>query len=76
MDSTDAVVGFTKSMTYKGQHPNVTLVNQVYETGKKLEKKVMDIYETALERMDGIGKWFVSIIPSKCKETLGVELLV
>lgn len=76
LDNTDAVVGFAKSMTYKGQHPNVTLVEQVYETGKKLEKKVMDIYETALERMNGIGKWFISIIPSKCREMLDVELLI
>jgi len=75
LDSVEAVVGFAKSMTYKGQHPNVTLIEQVYETGKKLGKKVMDLYEKVLDRMAGIGKWFLTIIPSKCKEILNMELL-
>ena len=75
MDSVEAVVGFAKSMTYKGQHPNVTLIEQVYETGKKLGKKVMDLYEKVLDRIAGIGKWFLTIIPSKCKEILNIELL-
>jgi len=76
LDSTDAVVGFASSMTYKGKNPEVSLISQVYETGKTLPKKAMDIYEMALDRMDGIGKWFVKIDPSKCKAILDMELLV
>lgn len=75
LDSTHSVIEFSKSMMYKGQHPTVTLIEKIYETGKGLEKNVMEIYETALDRMDGIGKWFLSISPSKCKEMINIELL-
>jgi len=75
LDSTQSVVEFSKSMKYKGLHPAVTLVEKIYETGKGLENKVMEIYETALDRMEGIGKWFLSISPSKCKEMINIELL-
>lgn len=75
LDSTQAVVEFSKSMKYNGQHPKVTLVEKIYETGKGLENKVMKVYETALDRVEGIGKWFLSISPSKCKQMLNVELL-
>ena len=75
MDSKATVVEFAKTMTYKGMNPSVTLIDKEYETGKKLDKKTMDLYETALKRMSGIGKWFVSIYPSKCKEIVNIELL-
>jgi len=76
LDSKATVVEFVKTMTYKGLNPSVTLIDKAYETGKKLDKKTMDLYETALERMSGIGKWFVSIYPSKCKEIVNIELLI
>ena len=75
LDSKETVIEFAKSMKYKGLHPNVTLIEQVYETGKKLDKKIMELYETVLDRMEGIGKWFLSISPPKCKQMLKMELL-
>jgi len=75
LNSTEAVVGYAQTMTYKEKNPNVKLVEKVYETGIKLTKKVMDMYEKALDRKEGIGKWFVTIDPDKCKEVLDMELL-
>ena len=76
LDSKATVVEFVKTMTYKGLNPSVTLIDKAYETGKKLDKKIMALYENALERMTGIGKWFVSIYPSKCKKIVNMELLI
>jgi hypothetical protein len=42
----------------------------MYETGKKLSKKAMDAYETLIHRDEAIGKWFVNLLPEKCKEAL------
>ena len=36
----------------------------------KLKKKQMDKLDTAVERKEGIGKWFVIIRPDKCKTIL------
>jgi hypothetical protein len=40
-------------MTWKGENPCVTLVKAVYETGKKVEKKVMEEYEKMIDRGKG-----------------------
>jgi len=70
LDSVEAVKGFAESMTWKGIHPDVSVVNEIYETGIKLKKKTMKIYELALERADEIGKWFLKIKPEKAREIL------
>jgi hypothetical protein len=66
----ETVYGFAKTMSWKGKHPIVSVVEQVYETGKKLSKKAMDAYETLMNRDEAIGKWFVTLLPEKCKEAL------
>lgn len=76
LNTHEAVLGFASSMTWKGKHPFVSLTEKLYETGKKVEKKVMELYETAIERADGLEKWFVTINPEKCKEVLDVEIKV
>ena len=57
-------------MTWKGQHPEVTLVTQDYPTGVKLSKQEMDIVESQIQRLKPfelvgksieLGKWFVDI---------------
>jgi hypothetical protein len=50
-------------MTYKGIHPVVQLVKDVYETGVKLTKKAMQVYEAMIERLPGLENWFVDIPP-------------
>lgn len=76
LDTNDAVLGFARSMTWKGKNPFVTLTQNVYETGKKVAKDIMEIYETAMDRAEGIEKWFVTILPHKCKEVLDMEIKV
>lgn len=76
LDTREVVLGFASSMTWNGKNPFVTLTNKTYETGKKIEKEVMKLYETAIERKDGLEKWFVKLNPEKCKEVLGMEIKV
>ena len=76
LDSEEAVLGFAKSMTWKDKHPLVTLIEKTYETGKKVGKEIMALYETAMDRMEGIEKWFVTILPRKCKEMFDMEIKV
>lgn len=64
LDCLDTVIGFAKTMTWKGVSPLVKVVTQTYETGKKLTQKAMALLEQRLEREDGIAKWFVTIRPS------------
>ncbi|SPF52480.1 conserved hypothetical protein [Candidatus Desulfosporosinus infrequens] len=76
LDTSEAVAGFARSMTWNGKNPLVTFTEKLYETGKKVEKEVMKLYETAIERADGLEKWFVTLNPKKCKEVLDVEIKV
>jgi hypothetical protein len=48
-------------MTYKGVHPQVTLVEDTYAKGVRLTKKQMKRYEACLERLTGLRKWFITI---------------
>ena len=60
----DAVLNFTKTMTWKGVHPLVELVTATYHTGVKLSKDGMDEIEAQIVRLPDLGKWFVTISPS------------
>ncbi len=61
LDSVEAVIGYAKTMVWKGSHPLVELVTTLYQTGVKLTKQAMDALETQLERFPLLGKWFVDI---------------
>jgi len=76
LDTKETVLGFAKSMTWNGKNPSVTFTEKLYETGKKVAKEVMKLYETAIERAKGLEKWFVTLNPKKCKEVLAMEIKV
>ncbi len=59
----DTVIEIAKNMTWKGKHPEVTLVTKIYEKGVKLTKKAMAEYEKVIKRLKSLEKWFVTIIP-------------
>jgi transposase len=61
LDSVEAIVQFARTMTWKGNHPVVTLVTTTYQTGAKLTKKAMEVVETHLQRLPSLEKWFVDI---------------
>ena len=67
LDSVEAVVGFARSMRWKGKHPVVCVVETVYAKGVKLKAKEMKALESEVERLAGLGKWFVKI-PAKVRD--------
>jgi transposase len=65
LDSVEAVVGFAGSMTWKGKHPRVSVVETTYATGVRLKPKEMKELESEVVRTVGLGKWFVEIPAGK-----------
>lgn len=63
LDSLEAVVAYSASMTWKGVHPVVELVTTTYHKGVALTKRAMAAVEAQLHRSDDLGKWFVDILP-------------
>ena len=64
LDELDTVLKFAESMTWKGKHPVVKLVTQVYQNGVRLTSSAMKTLETQVERLHGLEKWFVDISPA------------
>jgi hypothetical protein len=69
LSTADIVLAFAKSMTWKGENPAVTLVDAVYETGKKLTAKAMLKVESQIHRLKEAWKWNV-FIPSTATPVL------
>jgi transposase len=61
LDSIEAAVGFARSMTWKGKHPVVRVVETTYAKGVRLKPKEMKALESEVVRLAGLGKWFVKI---------------
>ena len=57
-----SALGMAEGMTYKGVHPKVTLIERRYAKGVRLTKKQMKPYKACLERLTGLGKWFITIM--------------
>jgi len=53
-------------MTYNGFSPIVRLVETLYHTGVRLSAQAMTALEQRLERLPGLEKWFVCIVPRRC----------
>jgi hypothetical protein len=62
LDPLEAVLGFARTMTWKGLQPVVELVTTTYHTGVTLTKEAMDHVETQLKRLTPLEKWFVDIV--------------
>ncbi len=69
LDEVETVLKFAQTMTWKGKHPTVTLIERTYETGVRLKPKEMDKFEAQVQRLSNqgqeelpeLGKWFVDI---------------
>ncbi len=70
LDTLQIIFNFAQTMTYKGVHPVVQLLDTVYHTGIKLTHKAMTVLERRLERLPGLEKYFVRIRPL-CPMTIG-----
>jgi transposase len=64
LDTVDAVLNYTATMTWRGLHPVVELVTTVYQTGVRLTKAAMAEIEAQIARQPGLDKWFVDILPN------------
>lgn len=63
LSSVDKTIKWTETMTWKGLHPVVHLLDKVYEKGMKLTRKMMKIYENRLMRSETLPKWDLIIEP-------------
>jgi hypothetical protein len=69
LDEVETVLNFAQTMTWKGKHPQVTLIERTYEKGVRLKPKEMEQFEAQVQRlsnqgeekMPDLGKWFVDI---------------
>ena len=61
LDSVEAVLGFARSMTWKGRHPAVCVVETAYAKGVKLTPGEMAALEAEVIRTPSLEKWFVKI---------------
>lgn len=59
----DTMLGWAKTMTWKGINPVVTLSRKVYQKGVSLSKKAMQKVEARLERNPSLPKWDILIRP-------------
>ncbi|MEG0517183.1 MAG: ISAzo13 family transposase [Cetobacterium sp.] len=74
LDSTNTIIKFAGSMTWKGNNPSTVFSDVVYKSGKKVSKEIMKIYESMIDRAATIGKWFIEINPQKCQNALNMEI--
>jgi Rhodopirellula transposase DDE domain len=58
------LLGWAKSMTWKGLHPIVQLNSNIYEKGISLPKREMRDIERRLERNPELPKWDILIKPA------------
>ena len=61
LDSKTKAIEYAKTMKWNGKNPIVKIMDKVYESGVKVLKKVMKIYESFIKRLNGLEKWFVDI---------------
>ncbi len=69
LDEVETVLKFAQTMTWKGKHPQVTLIERTYEKGVRLTPKEMEQFEALVQRLSNqgeekrpaLGKWFVDI---------------
>ena len=61
LDSVEAVLGYAGTMTWKGNHPEVVLIEEAYSKGVKLSQKEMKELESEVVRLPTLEKWFVSL---------------
>jgi hypothetical protein len=63
LDSEEAILGYARSMTYNGNHPRVHRVVADYAKGVGRTPRQMRQLETLVDRLPGLEKWFVEILP-------------
>ena len=63
LNSVDTVLEWARTMTWKGVHPVVELLDKTYEKGVRIAKKAFQKFEARLQRDETLPKYFVQILP-------------
>jgi hypothetical protein len=61
LDSVEAVIGFARTMSWKGKGPRVGSIETRYAGGARLKPKEMKALESEVVRLPTLEKWFVKI---------------
>lgn len=64
LNTVDTVLEWAHTMTWKGIHPIVDLLDKTYQTGVRIAKKAFQKVEDRLERDESLPKYSVRIQPS------------
>ena len=63
LNSVDTVLAWAGTMTWKGMHPVVELLDKTYEKGVRLAQKAFLEFEQRLQRDEELPKYYVRILP-------------
>lgn len=63
LGSVETALNWAKTMTWKGIHPVVRLLEGAYETGVRVAKKTFKQFQQRLQRSETLPKWSVTIEP-------------
>src|SRR5579871_5215401 len=66
LDSRQTVLRLASTMTYNGFSPIVRFIETLYSSGVRLSAQAMSALEKRLQRLTGLDKWFVRIVPLRC----------
>ena len=70
LDSEAAILGYAGRMTYNGIHPQVQRCSRSYVKGVRRSAAEQRRLEKYLERLPGLGRWFIDIPPPSLDELL------
>jgi len=65
LNSVDVVLEWAKTMTWKGLHPVVKLIETVYKKGVTIPKKIFKATTDRIKRNIELPKYYISIYPQK-----------
>ena len=63
LNSRDTILGWARTMTWKGVRPVVELLDRVYEKGVRIAKKAFQEIEQRLKRDESLPKYSLRIQP-------------
>jgi hypothetical protein len=66
LDSRQTVLRLASTLTYNGFSPAIPVVETLYPTGVRLSAQALAILQKRLERLPGLEKCFVRIVPARC----------
>ena len=70
LDSAAAILGYASGMTYRGVQPQVQRCQGTYAKGGKRSPAEQRSLEKYLERLPGLGRWFIDIPPPSLDEVI------